>query len=92
MWWNRFGPMFAGDVRRQRVSRTHGFRLALAAPGDHNRGLRSYDLLPFERKDRTINRGIKQPERRNACRRACAFDIKGQNEDRRPSQICRPGL
>jgi hypothetical protein len=26
MWWNRFGPMFAGDVRRQRVSRTRGFR------------------------------------------------------------------
>ena len=20
MWWNRFGPMFAGDIRRQRVS------------------------------------------------------------------------
>lgn len=20
-WWNRFGPMFAGDIRRQRVSR-----------------------------------------------------------------------
>ena len=21
MWWNRFGPLFAGDIRRQRVSR-----------------------------------------------------------------------
>jgi hypothetical protein len=26
-WWNRFEPMFAGDIRRQRVSRMRGFRL-----------------------------------------------------------------
>ena len=26
MWWNRFGPMFAGDIRRQRVLRMRGFR------------------------------------------------------------------
>ena len=26
LWWNRFGPLFAGDVRRQRVSRMRGFR------------------------------------------------------------------
>jgi putative transposase len=25
-WWNRFGPLFAADVRRQRVSRMKGFR------------------------------------------------------------------
>jgi len=25
-WWNRLGPMFAGDIRRQRVSRMKGFR------------------------------------------------------------------
>jgi putative transposase len=25
-WWNRFGPIFAADVRRQRVSRMKGFR------------------------------------------------------------------
>ena len=25
MWWNRFGPLFAGDIRRQRVSRMKGF-------------------------------------------------------------------
>jgi putative transposase len=25
-WWNRFGPMFAGDIRRQRVIRMRGFR------------------------------------------------------------------
>lgn len=24
-WWNRFGPMFAGDIRRQGVSRMPGF-------------------------------------------------------------------
>ena len=23
-WWNRFGPLFAGDIRRQRVSRMRG--------------------------------------------------------------------
>lgn len=26
LWWNRFGPLFAGDIRRQRVSGMHGFR------------------------------------------------------------------
>ena len=25
-WWNRFGPMFAADIRRQQVSRMRGFR------------------------------------------------------------------
>nr|WP_233994239.1 IS6 family transposase [Porphyrobacter sp. AAP60] len=25
-WWNRFGPLFAADVRRQRVRRMKGFR------------------------------------------------------------------
>jgi len=25
-WWNRFGPMFAGDIRQQRISRMRGFR------------------------------------------------------------------
>jgi len=26
LWWNRFGPMFAADIRRQRVSAMRGFR------------------------------------------------------------------
>jgi putative transposase len=26
LWWNRFGPMFAGDIRRQRVSHMRGLR------------------------------------------------------------------
>ena len=26
LWWNRFGPMFAADIRRQRVNRMRGFR------------------------------------------------------------------
>ncbi|MDF8335758.1 IS6 family transposase [Novosphingobium cyanobacteriorum] len=26
LWWNRFGPMFAADIRRQRVNRMAGFR------------------------------------------------------------------
>src|SRR4028119_1820560 len=25
-WWNRFGPMFAGEIRRKRASYTKGFR------------------------------------------------------------------
>ncbi len=25
-WWNRFGPMFASEIRRQRVNRMRGFR------------------------------------------------------------------
>ena len=25
-WWNRFGPMFAADIKRQRISRISGFR------------------------------------------------------------------
>lgn len=31
LWWNRIGPMFAADTRRQRVNRMPGFRL-LQAP------------------------------------------------------------
>ncbi|EQB30280.1 hypothetical protein M529_20645 [Sphingobium ummariense RL-3] len=26
LWWNRFGPLFASNVRRQRISRIRGFR------------------------------------------------------------------
>lgn len=26
LWWNRFGPLFAADIRRQRVSRVRSFR------------------------------------------------------------------
>src|SRR4249919_2475004 len=26
LWWNRFGPMFAADIRGQRVHRMRGFR------------------------------------------------------------------
>jgi len=25
LWWNRFGPMFAEDIKRQRISRMMGF-------------------------------------------------------------------
>lgn len=25
-WWNRFGPLFAGDIRRQRINAMRGFR------------------------------------------------------------------
>jgi putative transposase len=26
LWWNRFGPLFAGEIRRRRVNRMRGFR------------------------------------------------------------------
>lgn len=26
LWWNRFGPLFAADIRRHRVSQIRGFR------------------------------------------------------------------
>jgi putative transposase len=26
LWWNRFGPLFAADIKRQRISRIRGFR------------------------------------------------------------------
>ncbi|MEO9132201.1 MAG: IS6 family transposase [Sphingomonas sp.] len=26
LWWNRFGPLFASEIRRKRISRMHGFR------------------------------------------------------------------
>ncbi|MEM9592291.1 MAG: IS6 family transposase, partial [Pseudomonadota bacterium] len=25
-WWNRFGPMFAADIKRQRINRMRGFK------------------------------------------------------------------
>lgn len=25
LWWNRFGPLFAGEIRRQRINRMRGF-------------------------------------------------------------------
>ena len=26
LWWNRFGPLFAADIKRQRINRMRGFR------------------------------------------------------------------
>ena len=31
-WWNRFGPLFAADIRRQRVSRNEGLPSVAMAP------------------------------------------------------------
>jgi hypothetical protein len=31
LWWNRFGPLFAADIRRQRVSRMRGSAPAMAS-------------------------------------------------------------
>ena len=32
LWWNRFGPFFAGDIRRQRVATPRSRRWAAAVP------------------------------------------------------------
>jgi hypothetical protein len=32
LWWNRFGPLFAADIRRQRVNRMRGFRRPRRTP------------------------------------------------------------
>ena len=46
-WWNRFGPMFAGDIRRQRVSRMRGLPpLAMASRRDVREAQRR-DGLPL---------------------------------------------
>ena len=31
LWWNRFGPMFAADIRRQRVSRMTSGNFGISA-------------------------------------------------------------
>ena len=31
-WWNRFGPMFAAEIRRRRVNRMRGFWPSAMAP------------------------------------------------------------
>ena len=28
LWWNRFRPMFASEIRRKRVNHMHGFQFA----------------------------------------------------------------
>lgn len=33
LWWNMFGPLFAANIRRQRVSRMKGFRSRMATFG-----------------------------------------------------------
>ncbi len=50
-WWNRFGPMFAADIRRQRVSRMKGFR---HWRWPNNRAENSH--LPFGRRERAVLR------------------------------------
>jgi len=50
-WWNRFGPMFAADIRRQMVSRMKGFR---QWRWRNNRAENS--RLPFRRRERSMQR------------------------------------
>jgi putative transposase len=38
LWWNRFGPLFAGDIRRQRLGRMRGSATGQAV-GDRQRTL-----------------------------------------------------
>jgi transposase-like protein len=56
MWWNRFGPMFAGDIRRQRISGMRGFcqhngsyRIAEVSPGDNAGAVVSFESSRFGR-------------------------------------------
>ena len=59
LWWNRFGPLFAGEVRRQRVSRMRGFRRCSGTSkrwstsgGQSTIMVRSSNSLSLERKIR----------------------------------------
>jgi putative transposase len=49
-WWNRFGPMFAGDIRRQRVSRMRGIPPLALAPRRNVREAQRRDGLPLARR------------------------------------------
>jgi hypothetical protein len=44
-WWNRFGPLFAADIRRQRISSMRGFR-------QRARTRRSRSVLPISGRSR----------------------------------------
>jgi putative transposase len=57
LWWNRFGPLFAGDIRRQRVSRMRGFR--------HWRWHLDEDVREAERRD-GVYVASSRPRRRGA--------------------------
>jgi putative transposase len=35
LWWNRFGPMFAGEIRRKRVDRMRAYAVYLFRDGRH---------------------------------------------------------
>jgi len=50
--WNRFGPLFAGDIRRQRVSRMRGFRQGKWHLDEVYRVENSH--LPFRRRERAM--------------------------------------
>ncbi|MEP2735981.1 MAG: DDE-type integrase/transposase/recombinase [Erythrobacter sp.] len=50
-WWNRFGPLFAADIKRQRISRMRGFR---NWRWQNNRAENSH--LPFRRRERAMIR------------------------------------
>lgn len=38
MWWNRFGPLFAGDIRRQRISRKPAAQRTIGAANSRHWG------------------------------------------------------
>jgi putative transposase len=42
MWWNRFGPMFAGDIRRRRFGKRSGRRIGMPRAQERARKLKSY--------------------------------------------------
>lgn len=67
LWWNRFGPLFAAEIRRQRVSRMKGFRhwrwnldeMYVKLNGEMGRWLNNRaenSHLPFRRRERAMLR------------------------------------
>ena len=36
LWWNRFGPLFAGDIRRQRINRIKSREIQAPCQDGHN--------------------------------------------------------
>ena len=75
MWWNRFGPMFAGDIRRQRVSRMKGFR----------QWLWHLDEMCVKLNGRWSTRGAQSIRRARSSRATPA--LPRQSPDRHPVQF-----
>ena len=91
-WWNRFGPMFAAEIRRKRVQRMRAVHpLAMAS----RRGLREdqrRDALPLAgRRSRGRGAGILRHQERDKAA-ALKFIKKLMKRHGRPKAIITDGL